>query len=98
VRHKGSSEERSTTSAPTGVSLLEEERNILEVPSLVSEEILMFTDTSSPQDNDKEKVLLEEQDGEDSSKAGMSQVGKEIFSIQNFFIAIKNLYHIFLGG
>jgi hypothetical protein len=78
VRHKGgSSEERTTTSAPTGVNLPEEERNILEVNSTVSEEILMFTDTSSPQDNDKEKVLLEEQNGEDSSKAGMSQVGKK---------------------
>jgi hypothetical protein len=75
VRLKGISEERSTTSAPTEVNLPEEERN-MEV-SCISEDILMFTDTSSPQANDKEKVLLEEQDGEDSCKAGMSQVGKK---------------------
>jgi hypothetical protein len=91
VRHKGSSEERLTTSAPTDVNLPEEERNILEVNSIVSEDILMFAHPSSPPDNDKEKVLLEEQDGEDSSKVGMSQVGKKrSFYIPHFFIAIKN--------
>jgi hypothetical protein len=88
VRHKGSSEERLTTRAPTGVNLPEEERN-MEVPC-ISEDILMFTDPSSPPDNDKEKALLEEQDGEDSSKVGMSKVGKKSFSIPNLFISLKN--------
>jgi hypothetical protein len=89
VRHKGSSEERLTTRAPTGVNLPEEERN-MEVPC-ISEDILMFADTSSPQDNDKEKALLEEQDGEDSCKAGLSQVGKKrAFLYRIFFIPIKN--------
>jgi hypothetical protein len=89
VRHKGSSEERLTISAPTGVNLPEEERNILEVNSIVSEDILMFADTNSPQANDKEKVFLEEQDGEDCSKVGMSKVGKREFYLQkNVFVFI----------
>jgi hypothetical protein len=88
VRHKGSSEERTNESAPAGVNLPEEERN-MEVPC-ISEDILMFTDSSSPQDNDKEKVFLEEQDGEDSSKVDISKVGKKSFSVPNLFISLKN--------
>jgi hypothetical protein len=99
VRHKGSSEERSTASAPSEVNPSEDERNILEVPS-ISEDILMFTDTSSPQNNDKEKVLLEEQDGEDSCKAGMSQVGKKraflCVRISEFFYMSKKLHLFFV--
>jgi hypothetical protein len=71
VRHKGSSEEN--------------ESNILEVSSL-SDDILMFTNTSSLQANDKEKVLLDEQDGEDSCKTGKSQVGKKRAFLYRIFL------------
>jgi hypothetical protein len=92
----GITEERTNESAPIGVNHPEEERN-MEVPC-ISEDILMFTDISSPQDNDKEKVLLDEQDGEDSSKAGMFQVGKKNSFLYSIFLYIyKKLVLLFCG-